>query len=145
MSDVYTTLLDPYGRAAWGRDSLNPTAGSADGYISYLAYDPATEAVTKPITEVDTGLTGDFDTPSGLLLLAYGWTSGGLPGPRLRLTTQTAVDRLGRTTKRTDGAPGSAPTTAGRRTPTPPATARPTTWCRSASTSMTTTASAAAT
>jgi hypothetical protein len=58
-ADVLITFNDNYARPIWTKN--------ADGFIDYTAYDPATGAVTKTITDVDTTHTGDFQNlPSGL-------------------------------------------------------------------------------
>src|SRR5262249_11451487 len=51
VADVDTSFYDANGRMIWGRNSINPTAGTADGYISYIAYDQATGAVVKTIRD----------------------------------------------------------------------------------------------
>src|SRR5205085_5900509 len=57
-ADVSTTFYDAYGRPIWTKD--------ADGFLNYTAYDQATGAVVKTITDVDTTRTGDFQNlPSG--------------------------------------------------------------------------------
>jgi hypothetical protein len=85
-ADVSTTYLDSYGRVVWRKD--------ADGFIHYTAYDPATGAVVKTITDVDTTKTGDFTG------LPTGWATPA--GGGLHLITRMAVDGLGRTRKLTD-------------------------------------------
>jgi RHS repeat-associated protein len=85
-ADVQTTFFDTYGRPVWTKDG--------DGFINYTTYDPATGAVNKTITDVDTTRTGDFQN------LPAGW--GTPAGGGLHLITQREVDILGRTTKLTD-------------------------------------------
>src|SRR5207249_3736755 len=85
-ADVQTVFFDTYARPIWTRDG--------DGFINYTAYDPATSALTKTITDVDTTRTGDFQN------LPTGWTTPS--GGGLHLTTQMVVDGLGRTTQLTD-------------------------------------------
>ncbi|HLJ96277.1 MAG TPA: SBBP repeat-containing protein, partial [Gemmataceae bacterium] len=93
-ADLETSVYDTYGRVIWSRNSINPSGGQADGYITYTAYDQATGAVVETIQDVDTTRTGDFtNLPSGWITP----TGGGL-----RLITQMVVDMLGRTTKLTD-------------------------------------------
>jgi YD repeat-containing protein len=87
-ADVDTAFFDIYGRPIWTKD--------ADGYIDYTEYDPATGAVTKSITDVDTTKTGDFNAAT----LPSGWTTRA--GGGLHLITLYQVDGLGRTTKLTD-------------------------------------------
>ena len=50
-----TTFFDTYGRPVWQKD--------ADGFLSYTGYDPATGAVVKAISDVDTTRTIQFDNP----------------------------------------------------------------------------------
>jgi RHS repeat-associated protein len=85
-ADVSTTFYDTYGRSIWQKD--------ADGFITYTAYDQATGAVVKTITDVDTTKTGDFTN------LPSGWSTPS--GGGLHVVTQMQVDALGRTTKLTD-------------------------------------------
>jgi RHS repeat-associated protein len=85
-ADTSTTYEDNYGRPAWTRDG--------DGFLGYTAYDQATGAVTKSITDVNTADTGDFTG------LPSGWTTP--TGGGLELITQNTVDALGRTTKGID-------------------------------------------
>jgi RHS repeat-associated protein len=85
-ADVETTFNDVFGRPIWFKD--------ADGYLTYTAYDQATGAVVKTITDVDTTRTSDFTN------LPTGWTTPS--GGGLHLITQMVVDGLGRTTKLTD-------------------------------------------
>ncbi len=84
QNDVSTTFFDTSGRPIWNKD--------ADNFIQYIAYDPATGAVTETIQDVDTTKTGDFQN------LPSGWTSPG----ELHILTAKQVDGLGRTTKLTD-------------------------------------------
>src|SRR5208337_3584480 len=57
-ADVTTTYYNSYEQPIWTKD--------ADGYIDYTAYDPATGAVVKSITDVNTADTGEFSNlPSG--------------------------------------------------------------------------------
>jgi hypothetical protein len=85
--DSFSVVNDSYGRPEWRKDG--------DGRIFYTAYDQATGAVTKQITDVNTNNTADFtDLPTN-------WSSGSNP---LHLITQMAVDGLGRTTRLTDPA-----------------------------------------
>jgi RHS repeat-associated protein len=85
-ADIETTFFDVYGRPIWTKD--------ADGFITYTAYDQATGAVVKTITDVDTTRTSDFTG------LPSGWSTPS--GGGLHLITQYQVDSLGRTTKLTD-------------------------------------------
>src|SRR5262249_35087985 len=82
-ADTATVVDDSYGRPIWSKDG--------DGFINYTAYDPATGAVVKTITDVDTSRTGDFTG------LPSGWSTPS--GGGLHLVTQMEVDGLGRTTK----------------------------------------------
>jgi YD repeat-containing protein len=66
----------------------------ADGTIDYTAYDTATGAVVKTITDVNTQDTGDFTG------LPAGWTTPA--GGGLELITTMQVDALGRTVEETD-------------------------------------------
>ncbi len=85
-ADAETVVYDSYGRVEWQKD--------AGGFLTYTAYDSATGAVVKTITDVDTSRTSDFaDLPSG-----WSTPSGG----GLHLVTQCEVDSQGRTTKLTD-------------------------------------------
>ncbi len=84
--DVTTTFYDTYGRPIWTKDP--------DGFINYTAYDPATGAVVKTITDVDTTRTGDFQN------LPLNWATP--TGGGLHLITQMAVDNMGRTTELID-------------------------------------------
>jgi RHS repeat-associated protein len=85
-ADVATTYFDTYGRPIWSKDG--------DGFITYIAYDPATGAVVKTIEDVDTSKTGDFTN------LPSGWTTP--TGGGLHLIRQWAVDGLGRPIQYTD-------------------------------------------
>src|SRR5262249_14742513 len=85
-SDVEEITHDPYGRPIWTKDGA--------GFLGYTAYDAPTGAITKTITDVDTTLTGDFQNLPPL------WSTPA--GGGLHLLTQFVVDKLGRTTKRTD-------------------------------------------
>ncbi|WP_020467964.1 RHS repeat-associated core domain-containing protein [Zavarzinella formosa] len=81
-ADLDTTVYDELGRPVWLKDG--------DGYLHYLAYDPATGAIIKEITDVDTSVTADFaDLPSG-------WVTP--VGGGRHLKTVTTVDKLGRPT-----------------------------------------------
>ena len=85
-AETTTTYDNIFGQPTWSMDG--------DGTIDYTAYDTATGAVVKTITDVNTQDTGDF---SGL---PAGWTTpagGGLE----RITTMQ-VDALGRTIEETD-------------------------------------------
>ena len=84
--DVTTTFYDTYGRPIWTKDP--------DGFINYTAYDPATGAVVKTITDVDTTRTGDFQN------LPLNWATP--TGGGLHLITQMAVNNMGRTTELID-------------------------------------------
>jgi RHS repeat-associated protein len=84
-ADVSATFYDAYGRATWQKD--------ADGFIRYTEYDPATGAVTKTITDVDTSQTSDFTG------LPTGWSTP--TGGGLHLKWVFTVDSLGRVTKST--------------------------------------------
>ncbi len=75
-----------FGQPTWSMD--------ADGTIDYTAYDTASGAVIKTITDVNTQDTGDF---SGL---PAGWTTPA--GGGLELITTMQVDALGRTVEETD-------------------------------------------
>jgi RHS repeat-associated protein len=86
VADVETVYMDAWGRPNWFKN--------ADGYISYVAYDQASGAPVKAITDVDTTRTGDFQN------LPSGWVSPVLPA--LHLLSTAAVDALGRTTQYTD-------------------------------------------
>jgi RHS repeat-associated protein len=88
LPDTETTAYDPYGRSIWFRD--------ADGFLTYTAYDQATGAVVKSITDVNTNNTGDFSN------LPQGWSTPLGDTNPLHLITQTVVDTLGRATKVTD-------------------------------------------
>jgi hypothetical protein len=85
-ADSQETVFDSYGRPVWSKD--------ADGFINYTAYDPATGAVVKTITDVDTTKTGDFTG------LPTGWSTP--TGGGLHLITQYVVDSQGRPTEETD-------------------------------------------
>jgi RHS repeat-associated protein len=78
-----TVVFDSIGRPIWSKD--------AAGYLSYTAYDDATGAVVKSITDVNTANTGDFVSLPG------GWSTPG--GGGLHLISTFEVDDLGRTTK----------------------------------------------
>jgi hypothetical protein len=85
-ADTQTTFFDNYKRAIWTKDG--------DAFINYIAYDPATGAVSKTIVDVDTTRTSDFQNlPSG-----WGTPTGG----GLHLVTSSVVDGLGRATQITD-------------------------------------------
>ena len=65
----------------------------ADGFLDYMAYDPATGALVTSIQDVNTADTGEFtDLPTG-------WTTP--TGGGLNLVTQDQVDAQGRTTEET--------------------------------------------
>jgi RHS repeat-associated protein len=85
-ADVETTFFDTLGRTIWTKD--------ADGFINYYAYDQATSALVKSISDVDTTQTGDFTG------LPSGWSTP--TGGGLHLINQYTVDNLGRTTVYTD-------------------------------------------
>jgi hypothetical protein len=88
--DSSSTFYDIYGRSEWTKDG--------DGHINYTAYDQATGAVVKTITDVVyASLSGDEQTSFGLT----GWSN---PSGGLHLVTTYVVDALGRTTKTTDPA-----------------------------------------
>jgi RHS repeat-associated protein len=87
-ADTSISVRDGYGRVIWTKN--------ADGFMNYMAYDNATGAVTKTITDVDTTRTGDFSN------LPSGWSTP--TGGGLHLITQFVVDGLGRPTKITDPA-----------------------------------------
>ena len=78
-----TTVFDTYGRAVWSKD--------AAGFLSYTEYDVVTGGVTKTITDVEDGETGDFTG------LPSGWST--LAGGGLHLVTTSEVDNQGRATK----------------------------------------------
>jgi len=79
-------VADSYGRPRWMKDQA--------GFITYIEYDDATNAVTKLIEDVDTTQTGTFSN------LPSGWSTPG--GGGLHLTTTYVVDNLGRATETTD-------------------------------------------
>ncbi|OQB80125.1 MAG: tRNA nuclease WapA precursor [Planctomycetes bacterium ADurb.Bin126] len=81
-----TTVYDSFGRVTWTKD--------AEGFLTHMAYDDATGAVVKMITDVDTTETGDFTG------LPSGWSTP--TGGGAHLITQYEVDSLGRTVKNTD-------------------------------------------
>jgi len=81
--DVSYVVYDEFGRPTWTKD--------ADGYINYTAYDQATGAVVKTITDVDTNRISDFQNKP------FGWSTPS--GGGLHLITTMLVDTLGRTTK----------------------------------------------
>jgi RHS repeat-associated protein len=87
-ADSSTTFFDGWGRPIWSQDG--------DGFLTYVAYDQATGAVTKTIDDVNTANTSDFSN------LPSGWSTPS--GGGLHLITQLQVDGLGRTTKLTDSA-----------------------------------------
>lgn len=78
--DESSVAYDTVGRPIWTKDG--------DGFLTYTEYSPATGAVVKTITDVDTNVPGDFVGQAP-------WTHVG----GMRLTTRMAVDGLGRTTK----------------------------------------------
>ena len=83
-ANVTSTSFDIYGRPTWTQD--------AAGYLSYTAYDDATGAVTKSITDVNTasestGLPANWTTPDG----------GGV-----HLVTEYQVDAQGREVETVD-------------------------------------------
>ncbi|MDY3557370.1 hypothetical protein R5W24_006560, partial [Gemmata sp. JC717] len=78
-----TTVNDAFGRPVWQKDQA--------GFLTYTAYDPATGAVVKTITDADTTQTGTFAS------LPSGWATPS--GGGLHLTTRYEVDALGRATK----------------------------------------------
>jgi RHS repeat-associated protein len=87
-ADVDTTFFDTLGRPIWHKD--------ADGYIDYTAYDPATSAVVKTITDVDySKLSTDEQTSFNVT----GWSH---PTGGLHLVRTIQVDGLGRATQATD-------------------------------------------
>ncbi len=88
VADTSTTYFDSSGRPIWQKDG--------DGFLTYTAYDDATGAITKTISDVDTTRTGDFQN------LPSGWSTP--PGGGLHLITLYQVDMQGRTTKMTDPA-----------------------------------------
>jgi RHS repeat-associated protein len=86
-ADSSSTFFDIYGRTIWTKD--------ADGHVNYSAYDQATGATIKTITDVVyASLSGDEQTSFGLT----GWSN---PSGGLHLVTTYAVDTQGRTTKTT--------------------------------------------
>jgi YD repeat-containing protein len=87
-ADTSVTFYDPYGEPIWTKDG--------DGFLNYTAYDIATGAVTKTISDVDTGFTASFSN------LPSGWTTPS--GGGLQLVTLYQVDSLGRTIKETSPA-----------------------------------------
>ncbi len=88
VADTEVTYFDTYARPIWHKDG--------DGFLTYTAYDPATGAEVKTITDVDTTRTGDFQN------LPSGWSTPA--GGGLHLITTMQVDGLGRTTEQTDPA-----------------------------------------
>src|SRR5262249_33742664 len=92
LPDSYTVYFDIYGRVVWRMDNdLN----DPDRVITYHAYEPASGALTKTITDVDTRRTDEFASPP-----PAGWTTA--PGHGLHLVMQIEVDGLGRTTAISD-------------------------------------------
>ena len=87
IAPTETTVYDIDGRDIWDKN--------ADGSITYTAYDEATGAVVKTITDVNTADTCDF---AGHVL--SGWTTPA--GGGLELITLYQVDALGRSIKETD-------------------------------------------
>jgi len=88
-ADTTATEIEQYdslGHLRWTKD--------ADGFISYLAYDQATGALTRSIVDVNTAQTGDFQSLPG------GWTTPS--GGGLHLKTDFLVDALGRVRQITD-------------------------------------------
>jgi len=85
---VTTTVLDSYGRPIWEKD--------ADGFLTYLAYDPASGALVKSIADV----MADYAHYSEFSNLPTGWTTP--TGGGLNLITTWTVDGLGRPTEETD-------------------------------------------
>src|SRR5207248_2285494 len=84
--DTQTTVYDTYGRPVWTKDG--------DGFLNYTAYDEASGAVVKTVTDVNTSNTSDFTG------LPSGWSTP--TGGGLHLITLYEVDNQGRTTKMTD-------------------------------------------
>ena len=80
-----TTVFDAYNRSIWFKD--------AAGFLTFMAYDGPTGAVTKQIVDVDSTQTTTFAN------LPSGWSSP--TGGGLHLTTSYEVDSLGRATKKT--------------------------------------------
>jgi RHS repeat-associated protein len=80
-SDV--VVLNNFQQPIWIKD--------AAGYITYRAYDQATKALVKLITDVDTMQTSTFSN------LPSGWSTPS--GGGMHLTTSYEVDSLGRATK----------------------------------------------
>jgi YD repeat-containing protein len=101
VADVNTAIYDAWGRVIWSRNSISPSGTTADGYIQYREYDPATGALSKTIADVDMTKTGDFQNPPA------GWTTPA--GGGLHLITLLEVDGMGRTTKRSDPVPNPNP------------------------------------
>jgi RHS repeat-associated protein len=87
-ADTQTTFFDSYERPIW--------VMNADGFISYTQYDPATGAVVKSISDVDTTQAGEFQN------LPAGWSTPA--GGGLNLVTTMQVDGLGRATEQTSPA-----------------------------------------
>jgi RHS repeat-associated protein len=85
-ADTSTTFFDVFGDATWAKDG--------NGYLTYTAYDAATDAVTETITDVNTNNPSDFTG------LPSGWSTPAGGGLNLVMTYQ--VDALGRPTKETD-------------------------------------------
>jgi hypothetical protein len=84
-----TTFYDAFGRPTWTKD--------AGGFVGYTAYDQATGAAIKTISDVDYNkLTMTEQTD---FVNTTGWTP---PTGGLHLVTLMQVDTLGRTTKLTD-------------------------------------------
>jgi YD repeat-containing protein len=95
IADQETSFFDTYGRPIWRQvDSPSATMTNQTITIDYAAYDAATGAVTKTITDVDTSRTSDFQN------LPPGWATP--PGGGLHLITTMKVDALGRVTRVTD-------------------------------------------
>ncbi len=84
-ADVESIFFDTYGREIWRKDG--------DGFLHYIAYDPATSAPIKRITDVSTDAShsSEYSTPPA------GWAMPA--GGGLHLVTEMEVDHLGRTTR----------------------------------------------
>lgn len=85
-ADVSTTVFNSNGRPIWMKD--------ADGFLTYMSYDEATDALVKMIRDVDTTLTSDFtDLPTG-------WSTPA--GGGLHLVSTMQVDSRGRDVQQVD-------------------------------------------
>ena len=78
-----TQFNDEFARPIWLKD--------ADGFLTYIEYDPVTGQEIKRIADVDSTETSDFAN------LPSGWSTPS--GGGLHLITETEVDAMGRPTK----------------------------------------------